>query len=178
VKQRLPAFDSVLPVFAVIAFLFYGWILIVFLWKLPSWILYLTIGEILVNFAYSMTAALLESLMLLGILLLASAVLPAAWLRDVFVSRGTFAALAAQASVMLYLYRYAVIGYDFIDALIPWSLASLAITIVTALVAARVRFLVRAAAWFSDLVSVFLFLFIPVSLVSSLVVLYRNLFQP
>ena len=175
-KKRLPAFGSILPVFAVIAFLVYGWTMIVFLWKLPSWILYLTLGEILVVFAYSMTAALLESLIFLGLLLFICMILPAAWMRDVFVTRGTFAALVALGAIMLYMYRYSVIGYDFISYLIPWSLAGLGLTVLAAFVAARVRFLVRAAAWLSDLVSVFLFLFLPISLISFVVVLYRNLF--
>lgn len=175
-KKRLPVFGSILPVFAVIAFLVYGWTLIVFLWKLPSWILFLTLGEIMVIFAYSMTAALLESFVILGILLLVSVLLPAAWMRDVFVARGTFAALTGLGAVMLYMYRYAVVGYDFIVQLIPWSLAALGLTVLVAFAAGRARFLVRAAAWFSDLVSIFLFLFVPVSLISFAVVLFRNLF--
>ncbi|MBV6396543.1 MAG: hypothetical protein HFACDABA_02141 [Anaerolineales bacterium] len=175
-KKRLPAFGAILPVFAVIAFLVYGWTLIVFLWKLPSWILFLTLGEIIVIFAYSMTAALLESLAITGILLLVSIILPAAWMRDVFVARGAFAALTGLGAIMLYMYRYAVIGYDFIAELIPYSLAALGLTVLVTFAAGRARFLIQSAAWFSDLVSIFLFLFVPVSLISFGVVLLRNLF--
>jgi len=135
VKKRLPAFASILPVFAVIAFLVYGWTMIVFLWKLPSWILYLTLGEILAVFAYSMTFALLESFLILTLLLLACMALPPAWMRDAFVTR-----------IMLYMARYAVVGYDFIRFLIPWSLAALALTGLAAFFSTRLRWMVRAAA--------------------------------
>lgn len=145
-KKRLPAFASILPVFAVIAFLVYGWTMIVFLWKLPSWILYLTLGEILAVFAYSMTFALLESFLILTLLLLACMALPPAWMRDAFVTRATFAVLVSLGSIMLYMARYAVVGYDFIRFLIPWSLAALALTGLAAFFSTRLRWMVRAAA--------------------------------
>jgi hypothetical protein len=176
VKSRLPNFDSILPVFAVIAFMVYGWTLVVFLWKLPSWILYLTLGEIFVVLAYSLTAALLESLTALAVLLLISALLPSEWLREVFVVRGTIASLVGLGAVMLYMNRYAAIGYDFINVLIPWSLAGLGLTVLAAFLAGRNRFLVRTAAWLADQLTVFVYLFVPASLVSLLVVLYRNIF--
>ena len=34
-KSRLPTLDAIIPVFAVIAFLVYGWTTVVFLWKIP-----------------------------------------------------------------------------------------------------------------------------------------------
>jgi hypothetical protein len=52
----------------------------------------------------------------------------------------------------------------------------LALAVLTAFLAGRVRFLANAAAWFADRVTVFLFLFIPASLISIVVVLVRNLF--
>jgi hypothetical protein len=176
VRQRLPAFGSILSVFAVIAFLVYGWTMVVFLWKLPAWVLSLTLGEIMVVFAYSMTSALLESLVFLGLLLLAAFILPTAWLRDEFVPRGTFAAIVGLGSTMLYMYQYSVVGYDFLNDLIAWTAAGIVLTVLAAVVAGRVCFLVRAAEWLSDQLTVFLFLLLPLSLISLLVVLYRNIF--
>lgn len=175
-KNRLPEFSAILSVYAVISSLIYGWTLVIFLWKLPSWILFLTISEIMVLLAYSLTSALMESLAVLGTLLLASALLPPAWMRDLFVARGTFTAITGLGAIMLYLYQYASIGYDFINELIPWSLAALGLTLLVAFLAGRIRLLVRTAAWISDLLTIFVYVSVPASLVSLLIVLYRNLF--
>jgi len=175
-KSRLPTLDAIIPVFAVIAFLVYGWTTVVFLWKIPSWIQFLILGEILAVFAYSMTAALLESLAILFVLLAACLVLPARWMRDVFVTRGTTAAVFMLGSIMLYMYRFSVVGYSFISSLLSWTVVGLVVTLLLTFLSARLRGVVRAAAWISDRVTVFLFLLIPISLVSLVVVIYRNLF--
>ncbi len=175
-KTRLPTFDSILPVFAVISFMIYGWTLVVFLWKVPSWVQFLTFGEIMATLAYSMAACLLESLAALGILLLACLLLPAHWMRDVFVTRGSAAALLGLGSVMLFMYRFSLDGYSFLDNLIRWSWTGLAVTLLFSFLAPRLRVVVRAAAWLSDRLIVFLFLLLPISLVSLLVVIYRNIF--
>lgn len=175
-KSRLPALDAILPVFAVISFLIYGWTLIVFMWKVPSWMMFLPFGEILVVLAYSMAACLVESLAALGILLLVCLVLPAEWMRDIFITRGTVAALFGLGSVMLYMVRFSVVGYSYLANLINWSSLGLAATLLFTFLAPRLRVVVRAAAWLSDRLIVFLFLLVPFSLVSLLVVIYRNLF--
>lgn len=175
-KSRLPAFDAILPVFAVISFMVYGWTLVVFLWKVPSWMMFLTLGEILSVFAYSMTSALLESLAALAILLLASVLLPARWMRDVFVARGGVAALFGLGSIMLYMARLSVIGYAVLNYLFQWMWIALGLTLLLVFLAPRLRFVVRAVAWISDRLIVFLFLLVPISLVSVIVVIVRNLF--
>jgi hypothetical protein len=175
-KSRLPASSAILPVFAVISFLVYGWTLVIFFWKLPSWVMFLTLDEILVNLAYAMTAALLESLAVLGLFLLLSILLPAAMMKDVFVTRGTVAALIGLGSIMLYMYRFSEVGYSFLDDLLLWNLSSLALTLLLTFLAPRLNFIVRLAAWTSDRVTVFVYLFLPISALSLIVVLYRNLF--
>ncbi|RJP51072.1 MAG: hypothetical protein C4583_09785 [Anaerolineaceae bacterium] len=175
-KSRLPALDAILPVFAVISFLVYGWTLVVFLWKVPSWMMFLTFGEILSVFAYSMTSAFLESLAALAILLLASMLLPARWMREVFVTRGSVAALFGLGSIMLYMYRLSVTGYAVLHDLFPWTWIALALSLLLTFLAPRLRFVIRSVAWISDRLIVFLFLLLPISLVSVIVVIVRNLF--
>jgi hypothetical protein len=175
-KSRLPSNDAILPVLAMVSFLVYGWTLVVFLWKIPSWIQFLTVGEILVVLAYSLSSSLLESLSVLGILLLACLLLPARWMRDVFVTRGTIAAIFGLGSIMLYLYRFSLFGYSYLAYLTSWSIAGLVITLLFTFLSTHFQTIIRAAAWISDRTIVFLFLFVPISLVSLLVVIYRNLF--
>jgi hypothetical protein len=175
-KSRLPAFNAILPVFAVISFMVYGWTLVIFLWKVPSWAMFLTFDEMLSVLAYSMTTSLLESLTALAILLVASALLPVRWMRDVFVTRGSIAAFFGLGSIMLYMYRLSVAGYGVFNYLFQWTWTALTLTLLFTFFAPRFRFIVRAVAWISDRLIVFIFLFVPISLVSVFVVVYRNLF--
>ncbi|MBI5933249.1 MAG: hypothetical protein HY867_06040 [Chloroflexi bacterium] len=175
-KSRLPPSSSILPVFAVISFLVYGWMLIIFFWKVPSWLMFLTLDEILVNLAYVLAAALLESLAILGLFLLVCILLPAAMMKDVFVTRGTVAALIGLGSIMLYMYIFSEVGYSFLDDLLLWTLSSLALTLLLTVPAPRLNFIVRLTAWTSDRVTVFVYLFLPLSALSLLVVISRNLF--
>lgn len=176
IKSRLPTKEAITPVLAVISFLAYGWTLVLFLWKVPSWMLYLTAGDMLTVLAYSMTSALLESLFVLSVLLLLCLLLPARWMQDVFVTRGTVAAILGLGTIMLYMYCFSLVGYSYISNLIPWSLAGLVITIFFTSLSTRIRPIVRAAELISDRMIVFLYIYIPISLVSLLVVVYRNLF--
>ncbi len=175
-KNRLPPSSAIFPVFAVISFLIYGWTLVIFFWKVPSWLMFLTLDEILVNLAYALAAALLESLAILALLLLISIILPAAMMKDVFVTRGAVAALIGLGSVVLYMVRFSEVGYSFLDGLTLWTLSSLALTLLLTFLAPRLNFIVRLAAWTSDRVTVFVYIFLPLSALSFLVVIYRNLF--
>ena len=175
-KSRLPASSAIFPVFAVISFLVYGWTLVIFFWKIPSWLMFLTLDEIFANLAYALAAALLESLVILGLFLLVSILLPAAIMKDVFVTRGTVAVLIGLGSIMLYMYRFSEVGYSFLDDLPLWTLSSLALTLLLTFLAPRIPFIIRLAAWVSDRVTILVYLFVPISAVSLLVVLYRNLF--
>ena len=176
IKSRLPAQNDILPVLAVISFMVYGWTLVVFLWKVPSWVMYLTTGQILVVLAYSMTATMLESLVVLGIILILCLLLPARWLRDVFITRGSVAAILGLGTIMFFMYRFSLEGYSYISNLIAWSLVGAAVTLLLAFLSTRSKSIVKAAWWISDRMMVFLYLFIPISLISMLVVLYRNIF--
>ena len=175
-KDRLPSRAAILQVYAIIALMIYGWTIGAFFWKFPSWLFFLTVGDILVLFAYAMVSALFESLILLGILLLVCLLLPAAWMRDSFATRGTSAAVFGIGFLMAITVRFTADIYSWISDLPLWLLAGLAATVLFTFASARVRAAVRAAAWISDRAVVLLFLFTPVSLVSLVVVLYRNLF--
>ena len=89
-RDRIPPVAAILSVYAVIAFMVFGWTILNFLWEFSSWIFFLTTGEILTIFAYSMVSDLLESLVILGFLLLVCLILPGHWLRNVFSTRVWF----------------------------------------------------------------------------------------
>jgi hypothetical protein len=175
-KNRLPKFAEIIPVYSVIAALVYGWGLYRFAYRVPSWLHYLTMGELFGIFSYAMLLGLVESLLILGLLLGVCALLPARFFKDVFIPRGTAISLTLLGLLITYLVIYEKVGPTFIDRIEIWSLATLALTVLFAWLLVRVRFLSRAMSWLSDRMIVFLFLLMPLSVIGVLTVILRNIF--
>ena len=83
-RDRLPARQDVVLVFAVCAFPVYSWSILSFFDRLPRWLLHLDPWAVIGIFAYAQMFALLESLSLLLVLLFLSAVLPVRLFRNRF----------------------------------------------------------------------------------------------
>jgi hypothetical protein len=174
--RRLPKLDAILPVFAVIAFLAYGRSIYIFLFKLPAWLTFLTLGEILSVLAYGLVVNLLESIAILLPLLVICFILPARFFKDGFVARGTWLAVFVLGSILVYFKFYSSIGPDFIKYLYLWTGVTLALAVPVASLGGRIRCLRAAALWLADRLTVFLFLLVPASLISIVVVILRNTF--
>jgi len=173
--KRLPAFHEVLPVFAVLSTLFYGWTSVVFLWKLPSWLFFLTAGEIMGIFAYQMVTNFIESLAFLILLLTATAILPPKALKNEFVVRGSMISFLVIGSMMLFLHRYASVGPEFGHYLYWWMIVTLFLSILLARLSTDIKVLRVSLSWFSDQLIIFLFVLIPLSALSFIYVLVSKL---
>ena len=172
--KRLPKFADILPVFAVISVMYYAWTLVIFIYKLPGWLFYLNLGEIGGILAHEFMTNFLESLGLLLLLLIACILLPPRFFRDAFAVRGTAFSIVLIASMMVFLNRYAAtprIG----SSLGIWMLVTLVLAAAVAVVSTRVRFVSKAMAWISDRLIVFLFLLVPLSIISILYLLVRSI---
>lgn len=175
-KNRFPVFADLLSVYSVVVTLVYGWTVVVFLWKLPSWLLVLNVGELLGAFSYVTTFAMLESLLLAGAIA-AICILPGLWIsREAFVVRGSWLAVGGYGSLMLLLKLKQLFGNAFLYHYWWWaSLAGLLLTILLAAYAPRVGSLRAIALWAADRFQIFLFVLIPVFFFSLLNVILRNL---
>ncbi len=174
-RDRLPALKDLLPVYGVISCMLYGWTLVLYFWKFPSWLHFLDIGELLGGFSYAMLNCLAESLVVLGFLLGLCLILPGRLLRDSFALRGSVIAFCGLASLMLYQYQFRASRADFPNALWYWILATVLIILLILLLSEKVKGIKSTVLDFSDRLVIFLYLIIPVSLFSLLVVLIRNL---
>ena len=175
-KDRLPPIQQILAVYGIIALLIHGWTLMVFFWKLPSWEYFLTYGEMSTAFAYSMAMNLLECFSIMFALLLLSVILPQNWFRNVFSSRATVMVILFLA-YMMYVALHIVSEEDSYPAnlvrLVPVvGLVILAVAFLIGRVV-PVRKLVDGLA---DRATIFSYIFLPVGIVSFLVVIVRNLF--
>lgn len=179
-KSRLPDNEQILPAFSAIIFVVYTWSLYRMFFQLPSWLGYLSIGNVLSLAAYVLMFALVESLVILGVLLLFSAILPASWLRKDFAVQGStltgiaaFGAYLVQRKVGL-LYKLSP------EQLLVNALLILAglilILVISAFIYQRLPLLRKWVHSLAERMTVFTYLYLPLGILSLAAVLLRNLF--
>jgi hypothetical protein len=173
--NRLPKPQAILQVYAVIAFMLSAWTITAFVWKLSTWLKFLNLGEIFTIFSYALMTNLVESLLVLFLLLVVSAILPPRFLRDDFIVRGTILSVGLIGTLMAYLGLYMEFELEKKALLVAGPLAVLALMIFLLAFSARFQWVRSAAAWLSDHLVVFLFILVPLYLILSAHVLLRNL---
>ena len=174
-STRLPGLMQTAAVYSVIVLFIYGWTIYWFLWKLPSWLYFMTAIELLTLFAYSMVVNLLESFFVLLLPLFLSILLPVKWFRDRFVARGS--ALVVVILAFLTYYSRLITGLVGLPSNLGWMLLAVAAAAVAAVfIFGRVAFLRRILEEIANRAVIFLFISFPISAISLLVVLIRNLF--
>lgn len=173
-RKRLPEFQAIVQVYAVIAVMFAAWTITAFLWKLSAWLLLLNLGETFIIFAYAMAANFIESLLVILMLLAACILLPANILRDDFLVRGTILSIGLIGSLMVFVgfEMQFGIGSGFLLLIAPFLvLLMMAFLLQRSSQFQRVR---SVAIWFSDRVVVFLLILAPLFVVASAYVIFRN----
>ena len=173
-RKRLPPFHEILSFYAVIVFLVYSWTLLAFFWKVPSWRYYLGTGDILVILAYTLASKLLESMLILCIFLLAGFVLPAGWLSNKFVVHGSLVIFSFTFWVTLFdlnSVAHSLTQQDVLSFMFGFPLmATLGI-----LLADRTPLVHKLMVFVGNQLIVFLYLWLPLSLVGILIVILRIL---
>lgn len=182
---RLPPRREAFLVFSVLVFCIYSWTLYRFFYQLPSWLNYTNLNGLLFISAYVLSFALIESLAMLGFILLLSVILPLRLFRQRFVTQGSTVALALSLGAVL-LQRQVSILYD----LELWQLIAAPLLVLAGLAALillapllydRLTFrqkplLPRLLNELAERMTIFAYLYVPISLLGLLVVLFRNLF--
>ena len=170
----MPPVADILPVAAVIAALYYGWSLAIYLYKVPGWLAYLRLSEVIQILAYSFATNLVESLAFLILVLGLNTILPPVCLRDAFNVRGSIFSMIVIGSAMLFLSRYMTDRY-LAAQLGGWTLAVFALALAAAIFLPRIRIVRVAVDALSDRLIVFLFLLVPLTAISLLYLIVRAL---
>ncbi|MCB0111996.1 MAG: hypothetical protein KDE53_39000 [Caldilineaceae bacterium] len=172
-KVRRFSLRDLILVLGVCAFPIFTWSLYYFFERLPAWLYYLDLWEIVGIFAYTQLFALVESVTILLTLALAAVLLPV-FFRGRFVAVGSVLVLFLAGIAMLVQRED-----NALRALSPVPLliaAAIALTLTLLLVLiyrrTRVQSLVEA---FAERVSVLLYLYLPISLIGLVVVVIRNM---
>jgi hypothetical protein len=173
-RNRFPSWQENVQVYAVIAVLLYGWTILWLFWELPSWLNFLTIGEILPLFAYALATNFLESILVLAGLNLFSFLLPKGWFHNLFVS-GSFVLVALGLGYLMVLTSLLGKEAEYPNGLEIWSIVFLALCLPSSLLLGRIPLIRNLAEIIADRLTVFLYLIVPLSLLSLLLVVIRNL---
>jgi len=174
IRDRFPQRSEVLTVLGVAVFVCHSWSMLVFFNRLSAFILYFRIAEIAEVFAFLMAFALLESLLVVGGLTLLSVILPSKWLRDGFAYKSfIIIVIATIAAIILQKNWKGVLPPPYILALYWLRPLLLTVGIISAVqMMPRARNILINLA---DRVSIMLFLYVPIGLLSLIVVALRNL---
>jgi len=176
-RDRFPKFDQIVSVFAVTSLFVYGWTTYRFLEKLPSWLYYLNIQEILLNLSHTLVINFVESVLFLSMLVALSVVLPQKLFGNVFVARGAlFSILGLSYLIYLAITIGASKASQFpmdVFTLVPIvGLAILGLSVFLPMISV-VRTILEG---FADRATVFLYLLVPLSALAGVVFIVNNIF--
>lgn len=175
IKKRFPTKTEIRLTFGVIAFLVFGWAIWGFLYELPSQLLNTRWMGIIFNFMALMATALLESVFVgIGLVLL-SFLLPVKWFRKGF-SYKSFVTLCVMVGVIFW-YRRVFVNDDFFPAMdiIYRGLAMFSLVWVALLLIFHYgKPLQRFVLSIEERMEVFLYLYVPLGIISLLTVLVTS----
>jgi len=171
--NRFPSLSENLQASAVVATPLYAWSILWLFWQLPSWLNHLTVGEILPIFAYALATNLLESLLVLAGLNLLCFLLPNKWFHDAFVARSFLLVSLGLGYLMVFALSFGKEA-DYPNGLLFWSPLVLGLFLLFSLILGRVFIVKKLTEAIADRLTIFLFLLTPLSTLSLLFVIARN----
>lgn len=174
--KRMPTSQQLAAVYGVTVFVLYGWTIYWYLWNLPSWLYFMTVGEMLVTFAYGMAVDFFESILVMLAPVLLSLLLPSRWFRDRFVAQGSSLVLFSLIALMQYL------GIIIAKQEIPSDIGRIVLLVITGIlilvfIIGRINLLRKIFEEVANRAVIFVYIFLPISAISILVVLIRNLIE-
>jgi hypothetical protein len=172
--KKIPNWSDIASVYAIAAFIIYGWTVYWFIWRLPSWSYFLYFKEILVIGAYSAAANLFESLLLLSVPLVLTILLPKQWFSERFISAGGLLNILI-GGFFIYFSSISEAADSFSYAPLIQAIVFFVIALGLSIFISRVRLVSNLIASFADRAKIFLYLSLPVSVLSVLVIIVRNL---
>jgi hypothetical protein len=175
---RLPDGRSIIGVYSAAVFLVYGWTLLASFWKVPSWLFYLKVGELLSIYAYALAVNFAESLILLVVMVLPGLILPKSWWNARFKTFGTLWITVLMGSIMIRLYTNRAPEYweDFVYNQWGWWGYTLLLGIVLSFLFTKFSLLRNGLEALVDRLVVFLYLYLPLTVVAILVLIVRIIF--
>lgn len=166
--------------FSLVLFVSFSWTLYRMFWQIQSWLFTVSLGVVLVLAAYALAFALIESVIVMGLMVFLSLLLPARVFKAQFVAQASavfsiivLGAVALQRNLALF-NKLALIE------LIAYPLLFFTLVIILAFVFSflfkRFSALPALINTLADRMIVFSYIYIPLGLFSLAVVIFRNIF--
>lgn len=172
-KDRLASLQDITLVFASCVVAIYSWSILIFFYRLPAWLLHLTVWDILNIAAYTFTLNLLESLVILCCLIILAAILPADLLRNKFGTRG--GTLVLITAILLAIFQYSTDWYLILPGEVwLWSEVVLVALLISYLLY-RYQQIEERLYFFLERLTIFLYIYVPLSLIGVAIVVFRNI---
>jgi len=171
IKRRFPGRREVTLVFSAVAFPVFTWSLHSFIYRFPAFILYYGVWDLISILAYLLAFALLESLLVTALIVGLAALLPGSWLKQGFAYKGFLTVLAAAAAA-IYI-KETMTNQPAVKFLAIEFGAAFAAWIGLLLAAHFWLPMQRIVLDLADRFTIFLYFYIPLGLLSTLVVIVR-----
>lgn len=175
IRNKFPDLEQLAKVYSVIVVMIYPWSMLRFFWRLSSWLYFSTLTDIAFIFNYMVTVNLLESLFVLIVPILMSVSLPARWFYKDFISKGSILVSLGLGYFMYF--------DNHLNSQAPFPLDLVYIAPFIGILILILVFLLGPIRIVNNFVNevtnrliIFLYISIPVSLLSVLIILARNIF--
>jgi len=174
-RTRFPNRQEIFKAFAVCVFLVQVWSIYNVWHAVPSWALAMDTWTLAGTIAYTQAFALIESLLVLGLMVILAVILPGKWYRERFVAQSSVAIiLAAIASVLAHLYGQ---GWSMWNTrgFLTWLGILFCLILVASILVARFERLQRGLEALADRLLILSSVYIAIGLVSLILVFIRNI---
>jgi hypothetical protein len=173
--NRLPKLQEIILVYAVNVVILYTFSLwFSFQDFSRNWILFLDIEDILGAFAYIIIGAFIESLLVIGLLISVYFLFPSSIAQGRFVLYGTIMTITFLLVLMLRVGTYPSLRNILSNNNMLFAFFT-AGTLILSLVAERVKFVRSAIETLADRCLIFLYIYLPLSLLAVVIVAVRNM---
>lgn len=173
-RKKIPPLHEILALYATIVFLIYGWASITFFWKVPSWLYFLSLGEIVAILSYTFASSLLECTVILFVFLFASLVLPPGFLSNKFAVRASLIVYSLTFWVVLFTLN-SLIQLPTTSDVITFGLGVPVTSALAILLSERISFVPGLVTAVGNRLTIFLYLWLPLGLLGILVIIFRIL---
>ena len=173
--SRFPNRQEIVHAFATAAFLVYGWTIYSSFWKVPSWVFYLRTSEIFSVYAYSFLVNFFECVFLVLFLLAVNFFFFGNLWKDKFLPASVVMLVALVGSSLLHLHRYEdpTLRESFLGSQPLWWGSTFLISFLASFIVVRFPWFSKLLENLADRFSVFLYIYIPLTILSLFIVLAR-----
>lgn len=167
---KLPSQVDIAAVYAIIVLMIYSWTILWFLWKLPSWMYFMQAHELLFILSTSIATNFAESLLVLFGIIFLAVIAPPKWFADKFIVRGPGLVILSLGYLMFLAFQFQEEAYP--KFLVLFSPIFFIFSFILIYFLPKIRLIARAIEFIARQSVIFLYIYIPLSIISVLIWLF------